>query len=372
MVIRARAIAVLLLTAALVWAAPLLGLVAADRPVSSYIGFPPRTVPVAHEPFDWAMFALLSLPVLAAVVLYAAALLNAPRPPATRPRFARLPWWAWLGIALIAVGWPVSWTESLVEPAWRRHTFTPLWLGYVLVMNGLAYRRTGRSLLTQRTAWLVALFPLSAGFWWLFEHLNQFVGNWHYGGIEAQTGLDYLLQATLPFSTVLPAVASTWAWLRTFPRLESLQLPAVTANAALGWLALLAGTLALGAIGLWPEKLFSMLWLGPLLVLAGLQRLVLRESLFSALRRGDWRPLLQPALAALICGFFWELWNAGSLAKWHYSIPYVERFYLFEMPLLGYAGYLPFGIQCALVMDVAARLVERQRLYDGAREAAAS
>jgi hypothetical protein len=73
---------------------------------------------------------------------------------------------------------------------------------------------------------------------------------------------------------------------------------------------------------------------------------------------------LQPALAALVCGFFWELWNFGSLARWHYSIPYVQRFHVFEMPLLGYAGYLPFGVTCALVMDVAARLVERRRLYE--------
>ena len=55
-------------------------------------------------------------------------------------------------------------------------------------------------------------------------------------------------------------------------------------------------------------------------------------------------PLLAAAaLAGLFCGFFWELWNAHSLARWEYTIPWVDRFHLFEMPLLGYAGYLPFG-----------------------------
>jgi hypothetical protein len=68
--------------------------------------------------------------------------------------------------------------------------------------------------------------------------------------------------------------------------------------------------------------------------------------------RGDWRPLLQPALAGLACGFFWELWSYGSLAQWHYSIPHVQRFHLFEMPVLGYAGYLPFGVLCAVVADL--------------------
>jgi len=72
---------------------------------------------------------------------------------------------------------------------------------------------------------------------------------------------------------------------------------------------------------------------------------------------------LQPALAALICGLLWELWNFGSLAKWHYSIPYVQRYYLFEMPLLGYAGYLPFGIACALAMDPVARSIERRPVW---------
>jgi hypothetical protein len=146
-------------------------------------------------------------------------------------------------------------------------------------------------------------------------------------------------------------------------------LPAVRGNIASAWIALAAGALALAAIGIRADLLFPVLWIAPVLVLAGLQQLVLGETIFSPLARGDWRPTLQPALAALICGFFWELWNYGSLPKWHYSIPYVQRFHLFEMPLLGYAGYLPFGIECALVMDLAARFVERRRLWPPEGEA---
>jgi hypothetical protein len=114
--------------------------------------------------------------------------------------------------------------------------------------------------------------------------------------------------------------------------------------------------MALAAIGLWPDELFAMLWLAPLLVLAGLQKLAVGESLFAPLARGDGRPVLLPALAALVCGFFWELWNWGSAAQWHYSVPYVQGLSIFEMPLLGYAGYLPFGVECALVADLVARL----------------
>jgi hypothetical protein len=43
------------------------------------------------------------------------------------------------------------------------------------------------------------------------------------------------------------------------------------------------------------------------------------------------------------------MWNYYSQAKWIYTVPYVNRFKIFEMPILGYAGYLPFGLECAVV-----------------------
>jgi hypothetical protein len=351
-----RALAALLVAALVVWAAPLAGLALAGLPLAPYLEFPPRTQAVPHAPFSWTVFAVCALPALGALALYTVGLARAR--PRSAPPAQGFPWWGWLGLALAGLGWALAWSD-LAAPEWRRHTFTPLWLGYIATMNALAYRRSGRSPLTHETAWLLWLFPASAVFWWLFEYLNRYVGNWYYTGIADSGDWDYFLQGTLPFATVLPAVVSTRAWLATFPRLDALSLPPLRGHASLAWIALALGTLALGGIGLRPEALFSMLWLAPLLVLAGLQRLVTGESLFAPLARGDWRPLLLPALAALVCGFFWELWNWGSAAQWHYRVPYVQRFHLFEMPLLGYAGYLPFGVECALAADLVARAVRR-------------
>jgi hypothetical protein len=73
------------------------------------------------------------------------------------------------------------------------------------------------------------------------------------------------------------------------------------------------------------------------------------KTLFSPMGAGDWRTAVSSALAALICGWFWEMWNYYSLAKWEYAVPFVHRFQIFEMPLLGYAGYLPFGLECAVI-----------------------
>jgi hypothetical protein len=362
---RLRAISVLILSIFLACTAPLLGLAVAGQPLAGYLRFPPRTEYVPHSPFAWDAFMVMSLPALAALALYVAALRRARVAPKGGSARRRFPWWGWVGVALVAAGWMLAWTDGLVPREWRRHTFTPLWLGYALVMNAIVYRRGGAAPLIERSGWFLALFPVSAAFWWLFEYLNQFVHNWYYTGFEPSGDWEYFLQGTVPFSTVLPAVASTWAWLRTFPRLDALALPAVHGGPVLAWFALAAGTLALGGIGIWPHALFAMLWVAPLLVLLGLQQLLLGETLLEPIVRGDWRPLLQGALAGLVCGLFWELWNYGSLGRWHYSIPSVERLYLFEMPLLGYAGYLPFGATCAVVMDLVARVVEGRRYFQG-------
>ncbi|HEY4336757.1 MAG TPA: hypothetical protein VGM89_12690, partial [Puia sp.] len=44
---------------------------------------------------------------------------------------------------------------------------------------------------------------------------------------------------------------------------------------------------------------------------------------------------------------------------WTYVIPYVNQVHVFEMPLLGYLGYLPFSVYCwiwfiamAFLMDI--------------------
>jgi undecaprenyl diphosphate synthase len=45
------------------------------------------------------------------------------------------------------------------------------------------------------------------------------------------------------------------------------------------------------------------------------------------------------------------MWNQFSFAKWLYHLPYVGMLHVFEMPLLGFAGYLPFGILCGMITD---------------------
>jgi hypothetical protein len=39
------------------------------------------------------------------------------------------------------------------------------------------------------------------------------------------------------------------------------------------------------------------------------------------------------------------MWNYLSFPKWVYHTPGTEFLHIFEMPLLGYAGYIPFALE---------------------------
>ena len=350
---------------ALVLGLPLLGVLWADEPLRRYLEFPPRTSYVQHEPFSWSVFLALALLIALVVGPILLRILNTyhrPSSPLTQHSTfnthcpSSFPWWGWLGIGWTSLWWVVAWTRFPWMATVQEHTFTPLWLGYILTVNAATFACTGRCMMLHRPRYFLSLFPLSAAFWWLFEYLNRFVQNWHYVGIAELTPLEYFVRATLPFSTVIPAVLGTAELLTSYPaisagldQLKPIHLPSV--KVASGSL-LIVSCLGLLGIGRWPNYLFPFVWIGPLLLVVSLQGLAGKPTVLSTLAQGDWRGVWMPAIAALICGLFWELWNWKSLAHWEYAIPFVHRFQLFEMPLLGYAGYIPFGLECVAVADL--------------------
>lgn len=267
------------------------------------------------------------------------------------------PWWGWAGVLLLAASWLVAWTRLPAFAEIQRYTFTPLWLGYIVVINAWSYRRNGRCLIRDRPRYFVALFPLSAIFWWYFEYLNRFVHNWHYVGVDNLSAGQYVLEASVPFATVLPAVLSTAEWLATFPRVQlafARWHPVRWANTPIvTWGSLSFGIAGLIAVGRWPQYCYPLVWMAPFALLCALQALPRRRPLCQALARGDWRPVVLAAMAGLVCGFFWEMWNYASLARWVYTVPYMNGWRVFEMPLMGYAGYIPFGLACAAIADLA-------------------
>ncbi len=359
---RARVICLFL---ALVLGLPILGVLSFGEPLGRYLEFPPRTSYIQHESFSWPVFIVLTLlialvvgPILLRVVKENLRRSSSPtQHSALNTQHSRsFPWWGWLGIGWTSLWWVVAWTRYPWLAVVQEHTFTPLWLGYIVTVNAATFARTGRCMMLHRPRYFPSLFPLSAAFWWLFEYLNRFVQNWYYVGVVELSSFEYVFRATLPFSTVLPAVLGTAELLTSYPAVSSAMdhfSPIRPHNTRLAcWSLLILSCLGLLGIGLWPNYLFPLVWVGPLLLVVALQELDGKPTILSSLARGDWRDVWVPALAALVCGFFWELWNWKSLAHWEYAVPFVHRFQLFEMPLLGYAGYLPFGLECVAVADL--------------------
>jgi len=76
----------------------------------------------------------------------------------------------------------------------------------------------------------------------------------------------------------------------------------------------------------------------------------------SAIANGNWAPVFMIFLASFCNGFFWEFWNyssahpptpVGNPNYWMYYLPFVDWPKIHsEMPLLGYFGYMPFGLLC--------------------------
>jgi hypothetical protein len=334
---------------------PLAGAAAAGKPLSPYLQFPPTTPDVRHAPFSLPVFLAMALAILLATVPFIRRLAAYRGEAGPRRALRPLPWWGWAGLGGLVASWLLAWTRFPSMGALQAHTFTPLWLSFILVVNALSFRRTGECLLLGRTRRFLLLFPVSAAFWWCFEYLNRFVGNWYYRDPPAFGAWEYFLFATLPFATVLPAVLSTRELLLSSLRVNGsfrewrpLSPARPRAIAAAAILLSCSGLLAVGVV---PDAVFPLVWVSPPAILVSLATLRGEPHALSSIPAGDWRPFAASFLAALACGFFWEMWNYGSLAKWVYAIPYVDALHLFEMPVLGYAGYLPFGVLCAEVGD---------------------
>jgi hypothetical protein len=257
-------------------------------------------------------------------------------------RFWRLPQ-AWVGAILVAGGWPLNW---LLAPETRRtaYLFFPLWLGYVLVMDGLVAVRSGSSLLRRSWRGFIGMFACSAPAWWLFEVLNRRTRNWEYLGTEDFSDFMYGLLCTVSFSTVMPAVFETAEWIRSFRWVERFargpglgSSPSFTAGLSA------AGAVLLAIALLWPRLFYPLLWVSVFLLIEPINLAFGRGHLLANLQRGDWRAAVALGTGALMCGFFWELWNYYSYPKWVYHTPGLQFLHVFEMPLLGYLGYIPFA-----------------------------
>ena len=111
-------------------------------------------------------------------------------------------------------------------------------------------------------------------------------------------------------------------------------------------------------MGFYPTYLCPVIWLSPLIIITVALDLLDVWTPFTPIKKGKWTPVLFMALTYLVEGFLLEGQNYLSAGHangmpeteypgyWMYNVPFVNRFHVFEMPVVGFYGYLPFGIYC--------------------------
>ena len=238
-----------------------------------------------------------------------------------------------ISVALLVSCWALIWTQS-----WHLNPllFVGMWVGAAFVMYAL-----GKPGYPGWRAHLL-LLGLSVPIWWWFELVNYRVENWEYLGRGGYTNTEYFVLASAAFSTVVPALHAAWSV--TVGRL-GLNEPTNPAGTPGPWtfLQALAGVGLLGMVFAWPDLFFPMVWVGPFLLLDGLVGLSGGRSLTAELARGRWKLAAGVGAGGVLCGVLWEFWNFWAAPKWIYHLPYLDFIDVFEMPLLGYGGYVPFA-----------------------------
>jgi hypothetical protein len=288
-------------------------------------------------------------------------------------------------MSLLAVGLAIMIVSEVatlahVEPFWSWNT--PIaWSGFIVFADSLVYRARGSSWIRSSPGEFVCLAFASIPLWLVFEFYNHFIENWYYVGLPENRALR-LFGYAWSFATIWPAIfegaelVAVWRNPRRgVPRPSnppgSPALPALPGPPAAPALPALPARPALSvafgaALLLWPllwpsPYLAAPVWLGFIFMLDPINEWLGGESLFRDASAGRFDRFKNLLLSGFLCGVLWEFWNYWSRAKWHYTVPIMEQWKIFEMPLPGYLGFPPFALECftmyVFVRSVAARSV---------------
>lgn len=248
------------------------------------------------------------------------------------------------GFLLIVPAWILGWAH--LTPL-SIYYFPPLWLGYILAINGASELLFKDSLIRRMRASFLMLFVISIPMWWFFEYMNTFLENWHYLIPGQMSSVGLLLLKSISFSTVIPAVFSAaFLFLKRFGDRSGEKGKGSATTMEFWKLVLLGltGVIAFPLMIVHPRIFFPLVWIAPFLIIDPINYHLGFPSIIGALQNGRKSIITAFALGTLFTGFFWEFWNFYAFPKWEYTIPYFDFLRIFEMPILGYIGYLPFGL----------------------------
>ena len=170
------------------------------------------------------------------------------------------------------------------------------------------------------------------------------------------------------FATITPGIFETadliesFGWFRVGSRVR-FSSPAQRGMIIFGAICLLLPLVTPKAVA---ARLFVLVWIGFVFLLDPINYRLGLPSLIGDLAQGRRARVCSLLASGWACGWLWEFWNYWAGAKWHYVFPMFQEWKIFEMPVPGYLGFLPFALEC-FVMYVTARWLLRLRTTETLR-----
>ena len=240
--------------------------------------------------------------------------------------------------------------------------FTPIaWTCYILLADAAVLAVRGRSRLHDEAWQFVRVALLSVPLWLIFEAYNLRLQNWTYTGLPQAWPLA-VLGYGWSFATITPGIFQTadliesFRWFRPDSPVRFSRF-AQNGMILVGAMCLLTPLLAPQTVA---ARLFVLVWIGFVFLLDPINYRLGLPSLIGALAEGSRSRFYSLLASGFVCGWLWEFWNYWAAAKWHYIFPMFQQWKIFEMPLPGYLGFLPFALEC-FVMYVSAQWLLRLR-----------
>jgi len=254
------------------------------------------------------------------------------------------------------------------------------WWSYIFTIDAVIYRLKGNSLIMNRRREFLLMIPWSIFIWLIFEAANLSLKNWYYINLPHSL-IERWLGYAIAYGTVLPGLFETTELLETLglfkkstgrmtytvtlieangviPAKAGIQKntgfrvkPGMTISRWLLIVLILFGVFCLSSSILMPGYFFPLIWIGFILLLEPFNYSFGGRSLLRDLEEGNPRKIYLLLSAGLICGLLWEIWNFWALSKWIYTVPFFEEAKGFEMPFLGFLGFLPFAIEAYVMYN---------------------
>ncbi len=242
---------------------------------------------------------------------------------------------------------------------------TPIaWTCYILLTDAAVLATCGQSRLHDHPRHFAALALLSIPLWLIFEAYNLRLQNWTYAGVPQAWPLA-LLGYGWSFATITPGIFETADLIESFgwfPPARSIKFSRV----ARGWMVFFGAICLLLPLVLTrttARRLFILVWIGFIFFLDPINYQLGLPSLVGDFQRGRRSRFYALLTSGFVCGWLWEFWNYWAAAKWYYIFPMFQHLKIFEMPLPGYLGFLPFALECFVMYVTTAsmlKLLKRQ------------